>query len=64
MKSPRCPREIVRLNGAAFRLSPVEIFSIDVETLVEIALSQVRGGNPLDPGCVQYGCSMYAPRPT
>jgi hypothetical protein len=60
MRKSRVPREIVRLNGAAFRLNSEEVRAGNLEALVDEALSRVLGGVTLD-GCVQYSCSMYAP---
>jgi hypothetical protein len=63
MRKSRALREIVRLNGAAFRLNSAEICAGNIEALVDAALSRVLGGLPLDAGCVQYNCNMYAPAP-
>lgn len=63
MRKSRVPKEFVRLNGAAFRLSPEEIRAGNLEALVDAALSRVLGGVALDAGCVQYSCNMYAPTP-
>jgi len=63
MRKSRVSREIVCLNGAAFRLSTEEILAGNLEALVDEALSRVLGGVILDPTCVQYNCSMYAPTP-
>ena len=59
MKKSRVPGEIVRLNKAAFRLSPQEIRSGNLDALVDEALSRVLGTGDLS--CVQYSCNLYAP---
>lgn len=61
MRKSRVPREIVRLNGAAFRLNSEEVRAGNLEALVDEALSRVLGGVTQDLSCVQYSCSMYAP---
>jgi len=60
MRKSRGPGEIVRLNGAAFRLDAEAVRAGNLETLVDAALSRVLGGVEV-PGCVQYSCNMYAP---
>jgi hypothetical protein len=59
MRKSQVSREIVRLNGAAFRLDSAEIRAGNLEALVDAALSRVLG--TLDATCVQYSCNMYAP---
>jgi hypothetical protein len=59
MKKSRLSREVVRLNGAAFRLSSEEVRAGNLEALVDQALSRVLGGGTEDLSCVQYSCSLY-----
>lgn len=63
MRKSRVSKEVVRLNGAAFRLNTEEIRAGNLEALVDEALSQVLGGLPVEASCVQYSCNMYAPGP-
>lgn len=62
MRKSRVAREIVRLNGAAFRLSREEIRVGNLEALVDAALARVLGGLTLDSGCIQNSCAAYAPQ--
>jgi hypothetical protein len=62
MRKSRLSKEIVRLNGAAFRLNSAQIRAGNLEALVDEALTRVLGGVPLDLSCVQYNCNMYAPK--
>ena len=59
MKKALRSRDIVRLNGAAFRLSSEEVRAGDLDALVDRALSRVLGGVGEDVSCVQYACSIY-----
>lgn len=61
MRKSRLSKEVVRLNGAAFRLDSTQIRAGNLEALVEAALTRVLGGVSLDLSCVQYNCNMYAP---
>jgi hypothetical protein len=62
MRKSRVAGEIVRLNGAAFRLSSAEIRKGNLDALVDEALSRVLGGGLQEPSCVQYTCNLYAPQ--
>jgi hypothetical protein len=53
--------QVVRLNGAAFRLGAEEVQAGNLEALVESALSQVLGGLMEDLSCAQYSCNLFAP---
>jgi hypothetical protein len=62
MRKSRVAGEIVRLNGAAFRLNREEIRKGNLDALVDAALSCVLGGASESPSCVQYNCNLYAPQ--
>ncbi|HKH44147.1 MAG TPA: hypothetical protein VKM72_05730 [Thermoanaerobaculia bacterium] len=63
MRKSHSAGEIVRLNGAAFRLNPEVVHAGALDALVEEALSRVLGGVVAqDLSCVQYNCNLYAPK--
>jgi hypothetical protein len=63
MRKSRLSEEIVRLNGAAFRLDRAAVQAGNLDALVEAALSRVLGGVTPDLSCVQYTCNVYAHAP-
>ncbi|HEX3525454.1 MAG TPA: hypothetical protein VH988_00175 [Thermoanaerobaculia bacterium] len=63
MRTSRVSGEIVRLNGAAFRLNAAEARAGRLDSLVDEALARVFGGELQSPSCVQYNCNVYAPPP-
>ncbi|HYU36045.1 MAG TPA: hypothetical protein VEW48_28130 [Thermoanaerobaculia bacterium] len=60
MKKSWCAGQVVRLNGAAFRLGAQDIQTGDLEALVDSVLAQVLGGNDESTNCVQYSCNLFA----
>jgi hypothetical protein len=61
MRKSHVPQEVVRLNGAAFRLNPAVVRAGKLETLLDEVLSRVLGGTQQTATCVQYTCNLYAP---
>jgi hypothetical protein len=62
MRKSRLSGEIVRLNGATFRLNPDEVRAGNLEALVDEALSRVFGGGE-EACCTEFRCVLFAPPP-
>lgn len=60
--------EMVRLNGAAFRLDREAAQAGRLEDLLDETLAQVFGGDLVGTiigsilGCTEFSCNMYAPK--
>ena len=63
-KQGNAAQEMVRLNGAAFRLGGEAVREGRMAQLLEETLAQVFAGsggtNPT--GCVEFNCNLYAPQ--